>query len=244
MQDYEKEHERQAFKAMNFKEKLEHIATYYWVPILVTLFGLFVIGWCINHYILNPPPETGLEFCLFAGYIDSEDCDSFKSRINQEYREQLGEKIFTIAEVQDFGNDPIYYEQIQTSVTQIIAMVNAKELDCIISTESNMLVMSVSEYFLPLTDVFTAYELKLLSEKLSTLSGRESVILYAPINNDSEELFPVALCLEGVSSIEELFTAQFGPYLAFVGSGEHLELARQVVFDLISTEAYESEASD
>ena len=73
MLKYEKEREKAAFKQMTTKEKLGHIRQYYTVHIIVALVALFVLGWCLNRFVFNPPKNPSLAICTVSdGYMNTD----------------------------------------------------------------------------------------------------------------------------------------------------------------------------
>ncbi len=229
----DKEHEREAFAKMSFKEKVQHIASYYWVPIVSGLFLIFVLFWALNHYIWNPPAEVGLEFCVFASNIDDVHCEELEDRINERYSVRLGDKKFTTSILQDYGDDPIFQEQIQASVSRIIAMVSAGELDCIISSKKNIEAMGMNYYFIPLDEVLGTERLAEIEAYLKAQSSSDEVIIRTLIDNGKEELYPTAFCVSGIPAFDYLFTTVYDPYVAFIANSERLDFAADVICDLI-----------
>lgn len=175
MQPYEKEHEKEVFKGLSFKDKLDHIWTYYKMPIIIGAIALFVLGWCINRFILNPPPVNDGVVIVYSSFDDSVALKELRTDINEHFAPSLADNHdIAIQSLTNYGDNIIYYEQQKVNLEKIVAMIAAKELDILISSESMVNTFAIVDgektegssmmYLCDLIEVFSAEELKYIEE--------------------------------------------------------------------------------
>lgn len=232
MLDYEKDYEKAQFAKMNRKEKLDHIWTYYKVPIFLVLLGIFVVGWCVNHYILNPPAQVGFRVVTYGPYSSYSKADELSDRYQERFAELLGEKIALVQSVQDYSGNEMYYEEAMASVTQITALVSAGDLDILISGIAPTATFGLGGFFEPLDSFFTADEFGALVGRLQETTGRKDVILYGPIDErEPEKLYPIAFLLTGEE--ERALVSEGDYYVGIIANAPAPEIVRAYVRSLV-----------
>lgn len=250
MQDYEKEHEKNAFKAMTVREKADHIWTYYKVPILVIIFLVFFVGWWINHLFINPPLKTGFSVIAYGGAVDG----SAASVLQEEYKKKLpqflGEREqFSIQTFNDYHDEVLDYEQKMASALAIMARVTTGEVDVIVGDRETMEKLISSEYFMPLEQLFDEdewEEIQKLAARRAETSQKDGEkknvgVISAEIlsleDPDSELAgeHPYLLCIGGCKSEEKLFYDLSTPYLGVVSNSPHLDKVKEYIWYLMES---------
>ena len=126
--------ELQKLSTLTTKEKLEHIWEYYKIQIGVVIFIIYVIGWGVNHYIVNPPRSTYFNVSFYGSFVPQD------IRANLiEHTENTMELNIDRYEIQSlsffFTDDP---QQRMAANTQFGVMLGAREFDILIVHKNYM----------------------------------------------------------------------------------------------------------
>ena len=57
------------FKELKFKDKIDHIWTYYRIQIVVVVFSIVAVVSLLNHFVFNPPPRIGFGVTFFGAPV-------------------------------------------------------------------------------------------------------------------------------------------------------------------------------
>ncbi len=163
------------FKDLSFNKKLEHIWEYYKWVIIGILFVMVAGTSMVYAMFVKPQPVNYAGISIYGSHIDMEDINSMTNDINT----ALGLTEPNTVTVTDYffqKNDEVFNVDMERKfVTYLFSL----EMHLITAVQPDMEVFIDSEYVAPLTEYFTADEIKALDEQ-----GR---VLYAKDPLDSQE---------------------------------------------------------
>lgn len=168
------------FSDLTKEEKFEHILTYYKFHIFGVIAVILVVGWMLNHYIINPPPSTGLDISIFTSDYNVGDTQKWGESLTAVVIEEgVNEEVF----VEYYYSGEI--EDAQTEMAnqaKLAAKIQMNEMDiCIFEGESYL--EFYHEGVLRTLDDLTE-ELN-ISEKL-LLQNNEILAEYPDLKNSEE----------------------------------------------------------
>lgn len=239
MLDYEKAYEKELFSKMTRKEKLEHIFTYYKFPLILGACALFVIGWCLWHFVIHPTPATGLEVCFFSKYNNPDAAAELEVDLNEVLADSLGKKAAQVLYLTDFIDDPENADQEEAIAYKIMGEVAAQNLDIMVVQEDRVAYFATQSYFMPLTDLFTEEELAKITEALAQKAGIApeaftNCYLSSYIDEEKPEaIFPVAINCEYLPAFSRVIPLKGDCFLAVISNTERAEIAKEAILHYI-----------
>jgi len=116
-------------KGMTLAEKIGYIRDYYTLHIIAGVVAIAIIVWGLNHYILNPPPQTFLNVSFFGQFVPED--------LRNTFAENLAESLINPNEnyrvlVDIFFATGINPEFDMAMTQRMVAMVAAAEIDVFI----------------------------------------------------------------------------------------------------------------
>ena len=203
-------------KPMTFREKVDHIWTYYKEYIGLISLLLFVTVGLVSSMITNILTDT-----VIAGAMVNITCaQEAYDYISTDYEEHLG-----LTGFKDVRLEYTYFQDMETSNDEkdyyaamgIVAEVAAKKLDYLILDKMSMAYYAGQEVYMDLTKVFTQEELDAFAEK--------ELLIYC-MEEEEQDPWPAAVKINDLPYIKDNLTIEGDVYLAFAGSSEKTEELR------------------
>lgn len=204
-------------KPMSWKQRIDHIWTYYKEVMFLALMGLVVVCAIVGS-LINANREILSSGMLVNIAIDQRGYDY----LSTEYFEDLGAKKGKQIVELDYANfsdleDLSKSEENYTASMVLVGLVSAKRLDYMILDQSGMEFYIPQEVYMDLTQFFTAEELEELKDKL--IYAREE---------EEEEPIPVAVDISDLEYVKDNITTEGKIYFALSGSTQRPETCRDV----------------
>lgn len=200
----------QVLSTMTFREKVEHIWTYYKLHICAVLLAAFVlITWGVSIY--NNSKEVLLSGNVINVYLSEEGNrylteDSFAAVGGSHDRQTVNITSRYIS-----PEDPASYMQSMT----LMAMIEAKDLDFLLLDEATFQQYALSDFYLDLREFFTAEELEALADSIAYVDSEYL-----------QESYPAGICLNGTTFAQKCMADQGKYYLTFVTNTPRLSACR------------------
>ena len=243
MLDYEKAKEKAAFKEMDLRHKREHIWEYYRLPIVLTIVGLFLLGWALNHYVINPPKKASVNLTFHSYIIDMDSFEQLEGPLKEAFPELYTDRteielISNTVGLDSSGNAEGEY----ASVMKMMAMITAKSVDLVIGDYDVLSADAYNSYLTPLNEVFTEEELKKIEELGYVQEGADSPIVWISEGGMNEngyayledpEMFLVDI--SGNLAARTIICGE-ATYVGFAANTPHLEEAKEVFWYLLTGE--------
>ena len=241
MLDYEKAKEKAAFKEMNFKQKKEHIKEYYRLHIILGIVGIFLIGWALNHYIINPPKKASVNITFHSYLVDMDSFDPVEAELKEAFPELYTDRthIEFIADSVGLDNDA---DMEYASIMKIMAMIEAKSVDILVGGYDIMSSDAYQSYLMPLDEIFTEEELQKIEQYGYKQEGADSSIIYVAPGDINESGYEYQLeprmFLVDISGNLGLRTIICGEptYIGFCVNSPRIEQAKEVFWYLLTGE--------
>lgn len=209
---------REEMKPMTFKQKVDHIWTYYKDYILVSLPFLLIIVGLIASSISNATEKvvTGIMVNIT---IDQEGFNY----LSTDYEEYLG-----IEKGQEVKLEYTNFEDLTTSTDTennyyaamgVIGEVSAKTLDYMILDGMSMQFYSTQEVYGDLRTVFTEEELATFKEK--------NLLVYC-LEEGQTEGWPAAVKIDDLPFVKKYIRSDDSVFFALSGSSQKLEACRAI----------------
>lgn len=208
---------RDEMKPMSWKQRVDHIWTYYKEYIGVFALLIFVLVGLISSSI-SAQKEAVITGIMVNITIDQEGFNY----LSTDYAEHLG-----IGNDQKVGLEYTSFLDLETSTSEqdyysamtVIAEVSAKRLDYMILDDLSMAFYAGQEVYMDLGQVFTEEELAEFAEK--------DLLIYC-MEEEEQEPWPAAIKINDLAYIKDNVTSQTDVYFALSGSSEKLEEIRAV----------------
>lgn len=166
---------RDAFRKMNFREKLDYIFTYYKLPILLGVIALAVIGSAAHRQLtkkeavlytafINVSVGELLEDTLTAQFVAQSDKSARKSEVYL-YRDLY------LSDDASFVN----HEYAYASRLKLLGAINAKKLDLVLMNREGYDILSQNGYLMELSELTAGNEA--LRQRLASYLTANTVIL-------------------------------------------------------------------
>jgi len=166
---------RDAFRKMNFREKLDYIFTYYKLPILLGVIALAVIGSAVHRQL------TKKEAVLYAAFINVSVGESLEDTLTTQFVAQSG-KIARKSEVYLYrdlylSDDASFvnHEYAYASRLKLLGAINAKKLDLVLMNREGYDILSQNGYLMDLHELTAGNEA--LRQRLASYLTANTVIL-------------------------------------------------------------------
>lgn len=209
---------REEMRPMTFKQKVDHIWTYYKDYILVALPFLLIVVGLIASSIGNATEKvvTGIMVNIT---IDQEGFNY----LSTDYEEYLG-----LEKGQEVKLEYTSFDDLATSTDTennyyaamgVIGEVSAKTLDYMILDGMGMQFYSTQEVYGDLRTVFTEEELATFKEK--------NLLVYC-LEEGQTEKWPAAVKIDDLPFVKEYIRSNDSVFFALSGSSQHLEACRAV----------------
>lgn len=149
---YEKNAEKEKFKDMDTRSKIQHIGEYYKWHITGTIIGALILFSLLNLYIFNPPATPSAQIVVAGAYVDQEATSAFELELREVLPEMFTEEEEIMVLPMFFGSgasDPSFMATTQ----KLMAMTAANEIDILIGDEENMKNYAERGYFADLEEL-------------------------------------------------------------------------------------------
>jgi hypothetical protein len=118
------------YEDLSKSEKIDHIWEYYKFHIISVVVALFFIGWLLNHYIINPPPEITLDVSIFGDFADDSVVQELEDALNSLVIQE-GENETAIVDF--FSTDEnLDYQMVQAVQTKMMGKATLNDFDIMI----------------------------------------------------------------------------------------------------------------
>jgi len=117
------------FKGLTMAEKIGYVRDYYTWHIIAGIIAIAIFGWSLNHYVLNPPPQTFLNVSFLGQFVPEDLRNNFEVNLSENILDDHVNYRIVVDNFFFAGNDPSF----DMAMTQrMIAMVAAAQLDIFI----------------------------------------------------------------------------------------------------------------
>lgn len=204
-------------KDMTFKQKLEHLWTYYKEWLLVIFFGVLFIG--LMFTIIE---EQKKEVLVGGMMVNISIEQSAMNYMTTEYAQDLGAKNqYQVATVDytNFGDpmDPENGENSYYASMILPSRVSGGMLDYIILDKYAMEYYITQDVYMDLREFFTEAEIEEMNKK--------GLVIYAR-QEDEEDAWAVAVKITDIPFVKENIKAEGDVYFALSGSSKKLDMCR------------------
>ena len=206
---------RENLKPMTTAEKLDHLWSYYKYNVIVLVLVVSIVVMLLSGLI-----NGGRRYLLYGGIINVSVSQEGRECISTEYFDQMGGQTY----FKEVGLDSFFFENpgeatdfemTSNAIMRLLAMVEGKMLDYVITDRVGLNVSLGNELFIDLRKVLSEEELAKWEGKIITMRYEET-----------DEEFPVALNIEDTAFAKKYVNSQNGCYLAFIGNTQRLEGCR------------------
>ena len=242
MLKYEKDKEKAAFKEMTFKQKVEHIREYYTLHIIIGLVVAYLLGWGLNHYIINPPKKPTVNVTFHSYEVSQDAMKELEAELPEVFPEYYSKKY----EIQT-DSIPTSYDMGEMginapSVTKLVANIESRSIDLMIGDMTCLGSDAYNSYLMPLYEVFTEEELAEI-EKLGYVQedADSPIIEISPgdINEYGYEYLldpePFLVDLSGNQALRTITNGE-PTYVGFVANTKHLDEAKELFWYFLTGE--------
>ena len=207
-------------KPMTFRQKVDHVWTYFKGAILITLISLIVVG-SLGYHMLKPEKELLMGGICVSTYLNEEGVaylgDAYFQKLQGNPKKQEVQMYFR--SFGDFSVSTQDYEAFQSITT----MMHAKMIDYLLVDDDRLQPFIGYEALMDLREIFTAEELALLGE---------DKIQYAQKADDNGNLigerFPVAINVTDLPFIQECRQYEQNIFLCFAANAPNKDSLRDL----------------
>lgn len=204
-------------KPMNWKQRIDHIWTYYKEWMFLSALGIVIVCAIIGSAI-NANREILVSGMMVNISIDQEGYDY----LSDDYFEDLGGKTgkqLVELEYSNFSNleDLTKYQENYAATTVLIGLVSAKRLDYVILDQAGMEFYIGQNVYMDLTEFFTEEEIAELGQR----------VIYERAE-DEQEAYPVAVDITDLDFVRDNITTDGKIYFALSGSTQRMKMCRDV----------------
>lgn len=242
MLKYEKDKEKAAFKEMSFQKKMEHIREYYTLPIVLGLVGLYIFGWALNHYVINPPKKATVNITFHSYEISQDEMEKLEKELPDVFPEYYDDRHEISTDQISTGIDMGAAGYDSASGTKLVAMIETKSIDLLVGDLSALGNDAFNAFLMPLTDVFTDEELARIKELGYVQEGADSPIVEVSegeLNEYGYETLkdpqPYLVDLSGNLTLRTIINGE-ATYVGFAANAPHLEEAKELFWYFLTGE--------
>ena len=243
MLDYEKEKEKKAFKEMTWRQRWEHIKEYYRWHIVLGLVALFLVGWALNHYVINPPKKASVNITFHSIEIDGMKAEALGESLQEVFPEFYdSDHEIEVIDVQVGLDSMGYSEDEYASAMKIMAMMETRSIDLVIGDMTALSGDAYNSYLMPLTEIFTEEELEKIKEYGYVQEDADSCIVeISPGDYDDRgnpirlEAKPFLIDISGNFEIRQIISGE-ATYAAFAVNSTHIEEAKALFWYFLTGE--------
>lgn len=117
------------FKGLTTVEKIGYIRDYYTLHIIAGILAIAAVGWALNHYVFNPPPQTFINVSFFGQFVSEDFRNVFAEDLTVNLIDPSANQRAMVDNFFSTGNNP----EFDMAMTQrMVAMVAATEIDVFI----------------------------------------------------------------------------------------------------------------
>ena len=158
-------------KGMTMRQKIGYIRDYYTIHIVAAIAAIAAMGWILNHYVFNPPPNTFINISFYGQFIPDEQRIAFADGLTANLVEE-GENYAVFIDNFFIANDP----QFDMAMTQrFMAMVSARAMDILIISPGGEDEFFEGGFAQSLLEVFSADEMEIFYGMDSVIIGENDV---------------------------------------------------------------------
>ncbi len=198
---------REDLKPMSFREKVDHLWTYYyWVLIVVAI--LVTLCLIVHSSVTNLRKEVLVAGVLVNADVSVEGHDFLEEDYFKKLNGKEGDQEIQITDVTfEDPNTTLNIEQTYTASVRLIAMVAAKEVDYVIMDKIGLEFYLGQDIFMDLTELLSQEELEKWKDDFIYLTY-----------DDTGETVPVAINLKNTEFAEKYCKTDKQRYIAFAGN--------------------------
>ena len=206
-------------KPMTFKQKLDHIWTYYKEILLIAAALLVALVFVINGLVKNSK-DVLIHGAMVNISIEQEgynylSTDYFEKLGGDENKEEVQLEYIYFGDLEDPQNSEYSYY----SSMALIAQVENKMLDYMILDKYAMEYYIIQDIYLDLREFFTEEELAQMSDYL----------IYAQYEGTQlEDRWPIAVDISWMDFVQDNVTSDGGVYFALSGSTQRMQQCRDL----------------
>lgn len=218
--DFEKE--KKALSQMSFREKADHLWTYYKGALGILVAAVMLIS-LVSTGLTNRNKNILSSGVAVNVTLSQEAIDYLSALCYERNSEQQdGEFDLHSTLMEDF-EDTSDYEYNYNILLRIVTMCSAQELDYMIVDEVAMKLLLVQECYMDLSEIFTQDELAALGD--TVISARAK---------DEAELRPVSINISDLPFIKDNTDMKGPVYIAFAANTPRKEVCRQIWDDILA----------
>lgn len=173
------------FNELTRKQKTEHIIEYYKIHIGVAIVVILVFGWMLNHYIINPPPSTGLDITVFSLEYNVDDLEGWGEELGEIFFEKKDNETVLIEHFM-MAEDMDPHMQM-AMVTKTAAKIQLQELDLCIFEGDTYQELYGEETLRSLDDILVELEgFDVKTIKDSELGGESDDVVFIDLSDNAK----------------------------------------------------------
>lgn len=164
-----------SFKQLSRKEKRNHIWSYYRLHILATVVGVAIIFSFLNHYLFNPPKESGLDLTLLSEAVNQETYEVLRQQLVSQVETATDNKTAVVEHLSTYEQlDP---QQVMVTQSKLVGKISTEQLDIVVVNEQYRDFFLENEVVIPLTEYLSSEQLTSFS-----LYRQDGVAYYVEVN--------------------------------------------------------------
>lgn len=220
----EKAIEKESFKKLSTKKKIEHIKEYYTIHIVSVIIGIIVIYSFVNIWVINPVKKPFVNITFLGQVVDHEKVDQLERELIEKFPQYTNDKETILVDGLSFGDgkDPNVTMAMQTRLS---AGIQTKEIDIIVADSEVIKQYGEMGTFMDLEKVFTKEELKKIDYDKVKFSEIEN------LEDDQVKVLEPRYYGIDISSIEKLNKLIEGDNVvaAIVANSDRLQETKEVL---------------
>lgn len=215
--------EKEKLQEMSFRDKMWYIANYYKMHIIGVLLGILVISQVAHIMYLNT-----FEDALYCVYLNSVSIDPLNTApLEEDFASTLN-----LTSKQSITSESLYAsygdssgEMDYATITKIVALIAAKELDVIIADEDNI------KYHANMSACID-FETLLPADLLAVVKDR----LYYAVDAETGESHAFGIDISGTKFAEDSNLGQTPPYLYIINNSQRIDTAVDLIAYIFDVE--------
>ena len=240
-QDKDKERANELYQQMSLKDKIVYVFQYHWIKMVIGVIALVIILSVIGRFTWNKEKERCLGVGMYSNMLDITLTDSLGEKLGETYAfmTEDGKKEFKIY---PFFLDSTDGTSRTNLMYKLVATIELKEMDVMISDKETIEAEANKEYFMDLREIFSEEELAKINEAASNRDGdEEQGVIYAIYGDNGRveryvENVPMMICIEGADADLDDTIISVPVYLAVMVNAEEIENTRTFIFTLLGIE--------
>lgn len=218
----------ETLRPMSWKQRLDHIWSYYKEYILIALVVIILIAAIITSVV-----NAGVDVLFSGAFANVDVTADGMEYLQEDYFARLGggngqEVRITATYFEDLFGSVEDFDYNYNSAMGIIAMVSVQSLDYMVMDEVAMKFYLSQDIFMDLSEFFTEDELAQLEDRLVYLEA-----------NDSDERYPVAVHIEKTAFAKDCLDQEEAVFFALIANTPRPEICRDFWEYLLAWESKE-----